>query len=39
VANVISNWIKKYRWIGWLGLLAIVVVAVDLIYSDLTTFL
>ena len=39
VASVISNWIKKYRWIGWLGLLAIVVVAVDLIYSDLTTFL
>tara|TARA_B110000438_G_C15771036_1_gene631890 strand:- start:1084 stop:1659 length:576 start_codon:yes stop_codon:yes gene_type:complete len=39
VANVISNWIKKYSWIGWLGLLAIVVVAVDLIYSDLTTFL
>jgi len=39
VASVISNWIKKYRWIGWLGLLAIVVVAVDLIYSDLITFL
>jgi len=39
VANVISKWIKKYKWIGWLGLLAIVVVAVDLIYSDLVIFL
>jgi YjbE family integral membrane protein len=39
VANIISKWIKKYRWIGWLGLLAIVVVAVDLIYSDLIVFL
>ena len=39
IANVISKWIKKYKWIGWLGLLAIVVVAVDLIYSDLILFL
>jgi YjbE family integral membrane protein len=39
VANIISKWIKKYKWIGWLGLLAIVVVAVELIYSDLTLFL
>ena len=39
VANVISKWIKKYKWIGWLGLLAIVVVAIDLIYSDLILFL
>ena len=39
VANVISKWIKKYKWIGWLGLLAIVVVAVELIYSDLKVFL
>ena len=39
VANLISKWIKKYKWIGWLGLLAIVVVAVDLIYSDLAVFL
>ena len=39
VANVISKWIKKYKWIGWLGLLAIVVVAVDLFYSDLILFL
>tara|TARA_B110000438_G_scaffold189660_1_gene181302 strand:+ start:639 stop:1214 length:576 start_codon:yes stop_codon:yes gene_type:complete len=39
VANIISKWIKKYTWIGWLGLLAIVVVAVELIYSDLSLFL
>jgi len=39
VANLISKWIKKYKWIGWLGLLAIVVVAVELIYSDLIIFL
>ena len=39
VANIISKWIKKYKWIGWLGLLAIVVVAVELIYSDITVFL
>jgi len=39
VANVISKWIKKFKWIGWLGLLAIVVVALELIYSDLIIFL
>ena len=39
VANIISKWIKKYKWIGWLGLLAIVVVAIELIYSDLAMFL
>ena len=39
VANTISKWIKKYKWIGWLGLIAIVVVAVELIYSDLIMFL
>jgi len=39
VANIISKWIKKYKWIGWLGLLAIVVVAIELIYSDLIIFL
>ena len=39
VANIISKWIKKYKWIGWLGLLAIVVVSIELIYSDLTVFL
>ena len=39
VANVISKWIKKYKWIAWLGLLAILVVALELIYSDLTVLL
>ena len=39
VANIISKWIKKYKWIGWLGLLAIVAVAIDLIYSDLIILL
>jgi YjbE family integral membrane protein len=39
VANIISKWIKKYKWIGWLGLVAILVVAVELIYSDLIIFL
>ena len=39
VANIISKWIKKYKWIGWLGLLAILVVAIELIYSDVIIFL
>tara|TARA_Y100000590_G_scaffold413700_1_gene509816 strand:+ start:619 stop:1197 length:579 start_codon:yes stop_codon:yes gene_type:complete len=39
VATIISKWIKKYRWIGWLGLVAILAVAVELIYSDLKIFL
>ena len=34
-ANLISKWIKEYRWLAWLGLLAILVVALDLIYTDL----
>ena len=34
-ANLISNWIKKYKWIAWVGLLAILFVAVDLIYTDI----
>ena len=34
-ATLISGWIKKYKWIGWIGLLAILVVAIDLIYTDL----
>ena len=34
-ANLISSWIKKYKWIAWVGLLAILIVAVDLIYTDL----
>ena len=38
-ASLISKWIKKYRWIGWIGLIAILVVAIDLIYTDITLFL
>ena len=34
-ATLISGWIKKYKWIGWVGLLAILAVAIDLIYTDL----
>jgi YjbE family integral membrane protein len=34
-ANLISSWIKKYKWIAWAGLLAILVVAVELIYTDI----
>jgi len=39
VANIIAKWIKTYRWIGWLGLIAILAVAIELIYSDIATFL
>ena len=34
-ANLISGWIKKYKWIAWVGLLAILIVAVELIYTDI----
>ena len=34
-ATLISNWIKKYKWIAWAGLIAILIVAIDLIYTDL----
>ena len=36
-ANLISAWIKKYIWIAWIGLLAILFVAVELIYTDIKT--
>ena len=36
-ANLISSWIKKYKWIAWIGLLAILVVAIELIYTDIKT--
>ena len=32
-ATLISNWIKKYKWIAWAGLMAILVVAINLIYT------
>ena len=34
-ATLISSWIKKYKWIAWAGLLAILVVAIELIYTDI----
>ena len=34
-ATLISNWIKKYRWIAWAGLIAIFIVAIELIYTDI----
>ena len=36
-ANLISGWIKKYKWIAWIGLLAILIVAIELIYTDIKT--
>ena len=38
-ATLISNWIKKYKWIAWLGLVAILAVAIDLIYTDIKLFI
>ena len=34
-ATLISGWIKKYSWISWLGLIDILAVAIELIYTDL----
>ena len=38
-ANLISEWIKKYKWIAWFGLLAILAVAIQLIYTDIRLFI
>ena len=38
-ANLISSWIKRYKWIAWIGLLAILFVAIELIYTDIKTLL
>jgi len=38
-ATLISGWIKKYRWIAWVGLLAILAVAIELIYTDIKLFI
>ena len=38
-ANLVAKWIKTYKWIGWAGLIAILVVALDLIYSDIKIFI
>jgi len=34
-ATLISRWIKEHKWIAWIGLLAILVVALELIYTDI----
>ena len=34
-ATLISGWIKKYKWIAWTGLIAVFIVAIELIYSDI----
>jgi len=34
-ATLISNWIKNYKWIAWAGLIAILIVAIELIYTDI----
>jgi YjbE family integral membrane protein len=38
-ATVISRWINEYKWIAWIGLFAILVVAIELIYTDLKLFI
>ena len=34
-ATLISGWIKKYKWIAWAGLIAVFIVAIELIYTDI----
>ena len=34
-ATLISKWIKEHKWIAWIGLLAILIVALELIYTDI----
>ena len=36
-ANLISKWINEYKWIAWVGLFSILIVALDLIYTDIKT--
>ena len=38
-ATLISKWIKKYKWIAWVGLLAVLIVAIELIYTDIKVLL
>ena len=38
-ATIISKWITEYKWIAWIGLIAILVVALELIYTDLKLFI
>ena len=38
-ATLISKWINEYKWIAWLGLFAILIVALELIYTDIKTLM
>ena len=38
-ATIISRLINEYKWIAWIGLIAILVVAIELIYTDLILFI
>ena len=38
-ATLISGWIKKYKWIAWAGLLAVLIVSIELIYTDIKVLL
>ena len=33
--SLMSSWVKEYKWIAWVGLLAILFVAIELIYTDI----
>ena len=39
LANAISIYLKKHKWIGWLGLLSVLWVAGDLIWDDIKLLL
>ncbi len=39
LANAISIYLKKHKWIGWLGLLSVIWVAADLIWDDIKLLL
>jgi|TARA_B110000438_G_C15796098_1_gene642913 YjbE family integral membrane protein len=39
MANLIAKWIKSYKWIAWIGLIAILIVAIELIYADVKVFI
>ena len=34
-ATLISKWINEYKWIAWMGIFAILAVAIELIYTDI----
>ena len=38
-ATLVSKWIKEYKWIAWIGLVAMLAVAIELIYTDLKILL